>query len=62
MSKNDSSKEVFKIKANAKASKLVLAYKVQKSKHFNHLKNVISKIESITGVETDIPSEYKNKK
>ena len=52
--------EIVEIKANSKSSKLVLGFK-RNPKHFNLLKAVITKLESMSGVTTKIPKDYKNK-
>jgi len=61
MSKNYTPEDIIKIKANAKVSQIILAHKL-KPIHFNLMKAVITKIESISGVETSVPSEYKSLK
>jgi len=52
-------KQIVEIKANAKASQLILYHK-RHPQHFNLLKAVITKIGSMSGVETAVPSDYKN--
>ena len=52
--------QIVEIKANSKASKLVLAHK-KNPIHFNLLKSIIYKIEGMSGVEVKIPNDYKHK-
>ena len=52
--------EIVHIKTNAKVAKLVLSHKVNPI-HFNLLKSTITKIENMSGIETSVPSDYKNK-
>lgn len=53
--------QIIEIKANAKVSQLLLNFK-RNSLHFNLLKATVSKIEGLSGVDTNVPSEYKGKR
>jgi len=46
------------IRANSKASQLILAHK-KSPIHFMLLKAVITKIDNISGVKTNVPNDYK---
>lgn len=56
-----SAEQIVEIKANAKVSKLLLHHK-KNPMHFNLLKATVSKIEGLSGVEVNVPSEYKSNK